>query len=110
MPRSFAFRSLTCLILACFIGCSKGGGGSSGPVAVPLIPAFETRIDLGTGAGQHADMVLADFTGDAIVDVVVVHPTLMSFCSLIGSPSRKGARAMAPENVDSALGCCDFVM
>lgn len=71
MSRSLIVRSLPYLVFACLIGCSKVSVDSSGPVALPLMPAFETRIDLSTSVGQHADMVLADFTGDAVVDIVV---------------------------------------
>ena len=70
-------RSSTVALLASSLlfGCADAdhSGFFSQPVSLPLIPAFETRIDMSTGADRHVDMVLADFTGDAVLDMVVVN-------------------------------------
>lgn len=45
------------------------GAAGAGPLGVPL---FETRLEIPTGTGEHADFQVADFDGDGFMDMVVI--------------------------------------
>lgn len=59
------------VISAAISACAKHDGAAAGvgPLGVPL---FETRVEIPTGTGDHADFHVADLDGDGHLDVAVI--------------------------------------
>lgn len=60
-------------LLALGTGCARHSGAS--PAATAGVPLFETRLEINTGTGAHADYHVADLNGDNILDMAVVSLT-----------------------------------
>ena len=54
--------------------CAKHSGDVAA-LTVGSPPRFETRIEIDTGTGSHADYQVADFTGDGKLDMAVISLT-----------------------------------
>lgn len=70
-PRRLALIAATTALSA---GCAR----HSGDVFItppPPPPAFETRIEIATGSGTHADYFVADFDGNDRLDMAVISLT-----------------------------------
>lgn len=65
--------ALTVLSVAVLLsGCARHRAEPNGDAGPSTTPKFETRIEIDTGAGSHADFVVADLNNDAKVDLAVV--------------------------------------
>jgi hypothetical protein len=64
-------RSSTIAILCLAAACARHDGRSP-PVNNVTTPEFETRIEIATPAGEHADYVVADLDGDQNLDMAIV--------------------------------------
>jgi hypothetical protein len=67
-------RSFTLLAVAVAAACARHSGNIGGLVS-GTPPAFETRTEVITGSGAHADYRIADFNGDGILDMAVISLT-----------------------------------
>ncbi|HZN37219.1 MAG TPA: VCBS repeat-containing protein [Planctomycetota bacterium] len=67
-------RSHVLISLVAFAACAKHEGDPVNLV-IGAPPAFETRTEITTGSGVHADFFVADFNGDARLDMAVVSMT-----------------------------------
>ena len=65
---------VTIVLAASFAACAKHSGDIAS-LTVGSPPRFETRVEIATGTGSHADYQVADFTGDGKLDMVVISLT-----------------------------------
>jgi len=67
-------RSPVLVSLVVFAACAKHKGDPVN-VLIGAPPAFETRTEIVTGSGTHADFFVADLTGDGKLDMAVISLT-----------------------------------
>jgi hypothetical protein len=67
-------RSPVLVSLVVFAACARHKGDAAG-VAIGAPPAFETRTEIVTGSGTHADFFVADLNGDGKLDMAVISLT-----------------------------------
>jgi len=67
-------RAFLLLPLAFAASCARHRGNLAGLLAFEA-PRFETRIEIETGTGNHADYAVADFDGDGVLDLAVISVT-----------------------------------
>jgi|GEM_PF-4940550 len=71
---NFAVRPSIVILAALANGCARHSGDAAG-LAIGSPPAFETRVEIESNSSTHADYCVADFDGDAILDMAIISLT-----------------------------------
>ncbi|MEO6596432.1 MAG: VCBS repeat-containing protein [Planctomycetota bacterium] len=67
----FSPRSIALVFLAVTAACARHSG-TLGSLVAGGTPTFETRTEIDTRLGKHADFVVADFNNDGLLDMAVI--------------------------------------
>lgn len=67
-------RSSAILMVAVAAACARHSGDIAS-LSIGSVPAFETRVEIGTDSETHSDYRIADFDGDGVLDMAVISLT-----------------------------------